>query len=51
MCTKNLVGNPEGRNPLERPEHRWQHNIKMYLTKIGMDGVDWINMAQDRDEW
>jgi hypothetical protein len=34
---------------LERPRHRWVENIKMDL--IGWDGVDWIDMAQDRDQW
>jgi hypothetical protein len=46
-----LVGKPEGKNPLERPRRRWVDNIKMDLGEIGMDGRDWIKMAQDRDQW
>jgi hypothetical protein len=46
-----LVGNPEGRRPLGRPRHRWVDNIKMDLREIGCYGVDWINLAQDRDQW
>jgi hypothetical protein len=45
-----LVGNPEGRRPLGRPNRRWVNNIKMNLREIGWDGVDWIDMAQDRDK-
>jgi hypothetical protein len=46
-----LVGMPEGKRPLERPRRRWVDNIKMDITEIGWDGVDWIDMAQDRDRW
>jgi hypothetical protein len=45
-----LVGKPEGNRPLRRPRHRWVDNIKMDLREIGWDGVDWIDMAQDRDQ-
>jgi hypothetical protein len=45
------VGNPEGKKPLERPRSRWVDNIKMYLREIGWDGMDWIDLAQDRDQW
>jgi hypothetical protein len=45
------VGKPGGKRPLERPRRRWVDNIKMYLREIGWDGVDWIDMAQDRDQW
>jgi hypothetical protein len=44
-----LVGKPEG--PLGRPRRRWVDNIKMDLREIGWDGVDWIDLAQDRDQW
>jgi hypothetical protein len=44
------VGKPEGRR-LGRPRNRWEHNIKTYLRKIGLEGVDWIHVAQDRDQW
>jgi hypothetical protein len=46
-----LVGKPEGKRPLLRPRRRWADNIKMDLREIGWDGVDWIDMTQDRDQW
>jgi len=46
-----LIGIPEGKRPLGRTRHRWEDNIKMYLTEIGWEGVDWIHLAQDRDQW
>jgi hypothetical protein len=46
-----LDGKPEGKRPLERPRCRWVDNIKMVLREIGWDGVDWIELAQDRDQW
>jgi hypothetical protein len=46
-----LVGNPEGKRPLERPRCRWVENIKIDLREIGWDGGDWIDLAQDRDQW
>jgi hypothetical protein len=42
---------PEGKRPLGRPRHRWVDNINIYLREIGWDGVDWIDMAQDRNQW
>jgi hypothetical protein len=45
-----LVGKPEGKRPLGRPRLRWVDNIKMDLREIEWDGVDWIDMAQDRDQ-
>jgi hypothetical protein len=45
------VGNPEGKRPLGRPRRRWVDNIKMDLRVIGWDGGDWIDLAQDRDQW
>jgi hypothetical protein len=45
------VGKPEGKVPLGRPRCRWLENIKMNLREIGWDGVDCIDMAQDRDQW
>jgi hypothetical protein len=45
------VGKPEGKRPLGRPRLRWVDNIKMDLIEIGWDGVDWIELAQDRDQW
>jgi hypothetical protein len=46
-----LVGKPEGKRPLGRPRRRWVDNIKTDLSEIGWDGVDWIELAQDRDQW
>jgi hypothetical protein len=46
-----LVGKPEGKRPLGRPRRRWVDNIKMDLREIGWDGVDWIDLAQNRDHW
>jgi hypothetical protein len=46
-----LVGRPEGRRPLGRPRPRWENNIKMDLQEVGWGGMDWIDMAQDRDRW
>jgi hypothetical protein len=46
-----LVGKTEGRRPQGRPRHRWVDKIKMDLREIGWDGVDWIDMVQDRDQW
>jgi hypothetical protein len=45
-----LVGKPEGKRTLGRPRRRWVDNIKMDLREIEWDGVDWIDMAQDRDQ-
>jgi hypothetical protein len=46
-----VVGKPEGKRPLGRPRRRWVDNIKMDLGEVGCDGVDWIDVAQDRDRW
>ncbi|KAJ4435454.1 hypothetical protein ANN_18069 [Periplaneta americana] len=46
-----LVGWPAGKRPLGRPRRRWEDNIKMVLRGVGYDGRDWINLAQDRDQW
>ncbi|KAJ4448596.1 hypothetical protein ANN_10615, partial [Periplaneta americana] len=46
-----LVGRPEGKRPLGRPRRRWEYNIKMDLREVGYDDRDWINLAQDRDQW
>jgi hypothetical protein len=44
------VGTPKGKTPLGRPIHRWEDNIKMD-RKIGWGGMDWTDVAQDRDQW
>jgi len=46
-----LVGKPEGRRPLGRPRRRWEDNIKMDLQELGCKGMDWIELAEDRDRW
>jgi hypothetical protein len=46
-----LVGKPEGKTPPGRRRRRWVDNIKMDTREIGWDGVDWIDLAQDRDQW
>ncbi|KAJ4431471.1 hypothetical protein ANN_20069 [Periplaneta americana] len=46
-----LVGRPAGKRPLGRPRRRWEDNIKMDLREVGYDDRDWINLAQDRDQW
>ena len=43
-----LMGQPRGK-PLGRPRRRWEDNIKMDLQEVGCGGVDWIELAQDRD--
>jgi hypothetical protein len=45
------VGKSEGKRPLGRPGHRWVDNIKMDLRELGWDGVDWIDLGHDREEW
>jgi hypothetical protein len=46
-----FMGRPEGRRPLGRPRRRWEDNIKMDLQEVGWGGMNWIDMAQDRDRW
>jgi len=46
-----LVGKPEGKISLGRPRSRWEDNIKMDLQEMGCGGIDWIELAQDRDRW
>jgi hypothetical protein len=45
------VGKPEGKRPLGRPRRRWVDVIKMDLREIGCYGMDWIELAQDKDQW
>jgi hypothetical protein len=45
------VGKPEGNRPLGRPRRRWEDGIRMDLREIGLAGVDWIRLDQDRDQW
>jgi hypothetical protein len=46
-----LVGRPESKRPLGRPRYRWEDNIMMDLREIGIDGANWIQLAQDRVQW
>jgi hypothetical protein len=46
-----LVGRPESKTPLERPRRRWEDNIKVNLKEIGIDGANWIRLAQDRVQY
>jgi len=46
-----LVGKPEGKRTLGKPRHRWEVNIKTDLQEVGCGGMDWIELAQDRDRW
>jgi len=46
-----LVGKPEGKRPIKGLWHRWEDNIKMDLQEVGCGGMDWIDLAQDRDRW
>jgi hypothetical protein len=45
------VGKPEGKKPLGRPRRRWEDNIKADLQEVGCGGMNWIELAQDRDRW
>jgi hypothetical protein len=46
-----LVGKPEGNRRLGRSQRKWVDKIKMDLREIGRGGMDWIDLAQDRDQW
>jgi hypothetical protein len=46
-----LVGIPDGKRPLGRPRCRWEDNIKMDLQEVEYGGMEWIELAQDRDKW
>jgi hypothetical protein len=45
------VGKPEGKRPLGTLKRRWEDNIKMDLQEVGCEGMDWIEVTQDRDRW
>ena len=51
MYTGFMVGKHEGKRPLGRPRGRWEDNTRMDLREVGCGGVDWIELAQDRDRW
>ena len=46
-----LMGKPEGKRQLGRSRRRWVDNIKMGVQEVGCGGMDWIELAQDRDRW
>jgi hypothetical protein len=46
-----LVGKPEENRPMGKPRRKWDDNIKMDLQEVGCGGMDWIELAQDRDRW
>jgi len=46
-----LVGKPEGKRSIGRPRHMWEDNIKTDLQEVGCGGMDWIELAQERDRW
>jgi hypothetical protein len=46
-----LVGKPEGKRLRGRPRHRREDNIRLDLTEIGWKYLDWMHMAQDKDQW
>ena len=46
-----LVGKAEGTRPLGRPRNRWEDNIKRDVQEVECEGMDWIDLAQDRDRW
>jgi hypothetical protein len=46
-----LVAKPEGKRPLGRPRHRWEDNIKVDIQEVGYRGMDFNELAQDRDRW
>ena len=48
---RGLVGKHEGKKPLGRPRCRWEDNIDMTVQEVGYGGMEWIELAQDRDRW
>ena len=46
-----MVGKPEGKRPLGRPRRRWEDNIKMDLQEVAYEGLEWIELTQDRERW
>jgi len=44
-----LAGKPDGKSPLGRPKCRWEDNVKLDIQEVGCGGIDWIELAQDRN--
>jgi hypothetical protein len=51
VAHRDLVGKREGTRPLGRPRRRWEDNLKMDLQEVGYEGMEWIELAQERDRW
>jgi hypothetical protein len=50
-CLQDFGWEPEGKRPLGRPRYRWEDNIKIDLGRWSIDGVNWIQLAEDRVQW
>jgi hypothetical protein len=50
-CIQDIIGKPERRRPLGIPRRRWVDNIKMDVRGIGYNGIDGIDLVQERDQW
>jgi hypothetical protein len=48
---KVLVGKPKGKGPLRKLRYTWEEGIKIDLREVGWEGVEWIHLTQDRDQW
>ena len=46
-----LLGKPDGKRPLGKPRRKWEDNIKMDVQEVECGGMDWIELAPDRDRW
>jgi hypothetical protein len=44
-----LLGRPEGKRPLRRPRRRWKDNIKLHRQEVGWGGMEWIDLAEDKN--
>jgi hypothetical protein len=45
------LGKPEIKRPIGRPRRRWEDNLRIDLKELGWGGMDWIHLAQDREQW
>jgi hypothetical protein len=48
---KVFMGRPKGKRPPWRPKHRWENGIRMDFRETGWEGVEWVQLAQDREQW
>jgi hypothetical protein len=51
LSIQNLGRKPQGKRPLGIPRRGWECNVRVYLGEIGWEGVDWMHLAQGRDQW